>query len=136
MLRIQCYLLVPLVLGAACIPAVAGTITYGIMVDTSSAFGVTGYIGFDLSAGPIPPILPVSAAVSGYQGGTLIPGDPFADANTVNVTGSLPGTVTMDNGVPNAFTERILFGSRVSFVVTLAGTGVDLLGVPVQLEFE
>jgi hypothetical protein len=124
----QRYLLMVVVLGAACIPAMAGTITYRITVDTSSAAGVTGYVGFDLSAGSVPPILPVNAAVSGYEGGTLIPGDPFALANTVNVTGALPGVVTMDNSTLNAYTEKIQFGDAVSFFVTLAGTGVNLLG--------
>ena len=128
MQRIHRYLLLVVVLGATSIPVLADTIGYTIAVDTSSAAGQTGYIGFDLSTGRILPILPVTAVVSGYAGGALIPGDPFADANTVNVSGSLPGVVTMDNSAANAFTERILFGNSVSFFVTLSGTGVDLLG--------
>ena len=121
MQRLQRHLLLVVVLGVASIPAPADTIGYSIAVNTSSAVGQGGYIRFDLSPGPIPPILPVTAVVSGYAGGTLVPGDPIADANTVNVTGSLPGMVTMAE--PNPITADGLFGIFLghTFIVTTDG---------------
>ena len=89
----------------------------------------SGAIEFQLNPGVTPPgALPLTATISNLMGGTAN-GTP---TNTGNVTGALPGTVTLVNstafndyfqGVP---TGSFSYGTSLSFVLVLSGPAIDM----------
>lgn len=114
-----------LLLACVLIPAHADTVTYSVTVNTSSQAGNGGYIDLELNAGSFG-AQDINATVTGFDGATLIPGDPFNDA--IGTTGSLPGPLSFDNQTGNDYFEALTFGNQLSFLVTLSGDGVSTGG--------
>ncbi|MFI5455755.1 MAG: NF038129 family PEP-CTERM protein [Isosphaerales bacterium] len=94
----------------------AGSITYDVTVDTSSLASTTGGIQFTLIAGNSPAPLD-TAAITAFtpQAGLVPPPTPTGD-----VSGDLSGTLTMDNQNPSLYSESLVYGSSLSFHVTLS----------------
>jgi hypothetical protein len=111
----------------------AGLITFQVQIDTSSFSGTAGSLEFQFN--PASTSNGVTATISNFIGGT--PGavdNPLPNGGGVNpigdVSGSLPGTITLDDGTPlNDLIQNFTYGTSFSFDVTfssdLAGTGSD-----------
>lgn len=93
---------------------------FQVTVDTSSINGSAGLIDFQFNpgTGAATAELLSFSSVGGLLGGPLAPiGD---------VTGTLPGTVTIENSTGlNDYTEQFTFGSSFNFILDLQG---DLAG--------
>jgi len=89
---------------------------YEIHVDTTSISGTVGYLDFQFNPGA-PPVDAASATLSGFTSdGTL--GTPLS--NVGDVSGSLPGTVGINNtDVQNEYTDGFTFGSFFDVFVNL-----------------
>jgi hypothetical protein len=111
----------------AAVPAFADVI-YGVTVDTSSQLGNGGYIDLQFDPSSFT-TQPANAAVTNFStDGTLdtFGDDPF-DGTSGNVSGTLPGTVSFDNGTTtNEYTQGITFGNTISFHLDLSGPAIDL----------
>jgi hypothetical protein len=92
-------------------------VSYEISVNTSSVEGTDGYLDFQFNPGGFTPVDSASATLTGFfTDGTLTTEAPPLGA----VTGSLPGTVTIDNtGSTNEYTPGITYGSFFDIFVTL-----------------
>lgn len=106
--------------------ASASTTTYDVTIDTSSIAGTVGSLDFNFDPGPL-----VTQAASlqildfTSTGAGALAGSPTL---TGDVSGSLPATVTFDNGTAfNDYFEGFTFGTTISFDVTLYG---DALSTP------
>jgi len=106
-------------------PAAADTVTYEVMVNTSSQTG-DGYIELGLNTGTLSGVS-IDASVFGFSGATLNPSDPN---NSVQgpITGNLASVLTLSNSSFNDYFERLTFGSSVNFEVTLSGSGISTTG--------
>jgi hypothetical protein len=121
------HLLLTLVLLAIATSASAATLSYQVTVNTSSQLGNPAYLDLQLNPGSLISE-PVEADLSGFFGAVLNPLDPN-DGNTGDVTGALPGDVTLANtDTTNEYFEALTFGSTIKFNLTLSGTGVDPTG--------
>lgn len=114
-----------LLLVCAASPASADTVTYSVVINTTSQTGNTGYMDFELNAGTFG-AQDITATVTNFTGATLNPGDPNNDA--IGTTGSLPDPISFDNQTGNDYFEALAFGDQVSFDVTLSGAGVSTGG--------
>lgn len=112
-------------LACAVMPVHADTVTYSVVVNTSSQTGNAGYVDLELNAGSLG-AQDITATVIAFDGATLNPGDPNNDA--INTTGSLPGPLSFDNQIANDYFEALTFGNQLSFLVTLSGDGVSASG--------
>ena len=95
---------------------------YQVTVNTSSLAGGSGNLDFQFNPGP--GTTPAATAlVSNFSSdGSLIP----PAALTGDASGSLPGTLTLDNGTAfNDYFQPFTFGTTITFDVTLSG-GVDV----------
>jgi len=108
-------------------------LSFNVSVDTSSLSGQSGYLDFQFNPGDST-ALPATAAVALFQtvGGVLVqPAILTGDA-----AGSLPGTLTLDNGTAfNDAFQGFTFGSSFNFTVTLSGPAVDSPGGTVGSAF-
>jgi len=116
-----------LLLSFVSLPAMADSVTYLAMINTSSQNGNYGYLDLELNAGSLPGSGAVVATVSDFTGAALNPSDPAND-ELGTATGSLPGALTLNNSGFNDYFEGMTFGSGITFDVTLSGSGVSLLG--------
>jgi hypothetical protein len=94
-----------------------------VSVQTSPLSAQSGYLDFQFNPGDSS-ALPATASVSGFQsvGGTLAPTATL----TGDASGSLPGTVTLNNSTPfNDAFQGFTFGDSFSFTLTLSGPAVD-----------
>jgi hypothetical protein len=91
--------------------------TFEIAVNTTSLEGTSGYLDFQLDPGFLGSTDAASATITGFlTDGTLTAPAP----NLGDVSGSLPGTVTINNtDVTNEYTPGITFGSFFDVFVTL-----------------
>jgi hypothetical protein len=90
---------------------------FEINVNTTSAQGTSGYLDFQFNPGFIAPVDPASATITDFitDGILMTAAPPFGD-----VTGSLPGTVTINNtDVTNEYTPGFTYGSFFDVFVTL-----------------
>ena len=97
--------------------AQANAISYEVSVDTSSLLGTDGYVDFQFNPGSPAPSDPGSAILTDFDtdGALTTAASPFGD-----VTGSFPGTVTINNtDVVNEYTPGIIYGSFFDVFVTL-----------------
>jgi hypothetical protein len=98
-------------------------LSFNVSVDTSSLSGQSGFLDFQFNPGDSS-ALPATAAVTHFQtiGGILAqPASLTGDA-----TGSLPGTLTLDNGtVYNDVFQGFTFGNSFGFNLTLSGPAID-----------
>jgi hypothetical protein len=95
----------------------AGTISYDIGVNTSSLLGTNGYLDFQFDPGAPAPSDSGSATLTDFatDGTLMAAASPFGD-----VTGSFPGTVTINNtDVTNEYTPGFTYGSFFDVLVTL-----------------
>jgi len=101
-----------------------GSVIYTVQVDTSSLLAGSGYI--DLEFNPGIASQPANAAVQSFTtDGTLNPADPL-NGTAGDVSGSLLGTVSFDNGTSfNDYTEAITFGTVINFNLILSGPAID-----------
>ena len=104
------------------VPAYA-SITYTVTVDTSAISGVNGYIDFQFNNGGSGSQL-ATATVSSFNNADGVLGAALPSIG--DVTGTLPGTVTIENtdGL-NLYTHEFLFGSSFAFLLTLDGPAIN-----------
>jgi hypothetical protein len=101
---------------------------FQISVDASSLPPATsGFIDFTLNGG-----FSSTAVISNYSdpGGSLNAGTIFLQ----DASGALPGTVTLGNNNSD-YNEAIIFGSPISFLLTLSGTPSGTVGDVFNLSF-
>src|ERR1035441_9930218 len=106
----------------------ADTITYGVTVNTSSISGTAGSLDFQFNPGPLVSQAASLDIFSFASDGTLAAGACLAGGPCLagNVTGTLPGTVTFDNGTGfNDYFQGFTFGSTLLFNVRLYGPAVN-----------
>ncbi len=97
--------------------AQADTITYQISVDTGSVQSTSGYLDFQFNPGN-PPTDPASATLTDFTTDATLTGPLLPDFGAV--TGTLPGTVEIDNtDALNEHTEGVIYGSFFDVFVTL-----------------
>lgn len=109
------------------VPAFADVI-YGVTVDTSSQLGNGGYIDLQFNPSSFT-TQPANAAVTTFStDGTLdVFGDDPFDGTSGDVFGTLPDTVSFDNGTStNEYTQGITFGNTISLNLDLSGPAIDL----------
>jgi hypothetical protein len=109
-------------------PAAFADIQYVVTVDTSSQSGNGGYIDLQFDPSSFT-TQPANADVTNFStDGTLdIFGDNPFDGMSGDVSGTLPGTVSFDNGTStNEYTQGMTFGTTISFNVDLSGPAIDL----------
>jgi PEP-CTERM motif len=109
------------------VPAFADVI-YAVTVDTSSLSGNAGYIDLQFNPSSFTTQSANAAVTTFSTDGTLdaFGDDPF-DGLIGDVTGTLPGTVSFDNGTStNDYTQGMTFGTTISFHVDLSGPAIDL----------
>jgi hypothetical protein len=114
----RCLLLGAFGMLLAVAPAYAHPITYELLVDTTSLAGVAGHLDFQFNPGNSNlPYDPASAYLHGFASDATDTADetPFGD-----VTGSLPGPVTINNTTGfNDYFEDLTFGNFVDVFVDL-----------------
>ncbi len=119
MLRQSLFVVGCLMLAASAV--LAGPV-YTVSVDTSALAGVHGGIDFSFIQGPIMPVDAASVSILQFtSGGTL------GSLSTIgDVSGSLPGAVTLNNtsGLNDYFSD-LWFGSQIGFVLVFSGPAVD-----------
>jgi hypothetical protein len=102
-------------------PASAGSI-YAIAVDTSSITGTAGSLDFQFNPGPLVSQLAL-LQILGFSSDGVLTGTP---ALTGDVTGTLPSTLSFDNGTGyNDYFTGFTFGSAISFDVDLNGPALS-----------
>lgn len=108
-------------------PAFADVI-YGVTVDTSSQLGNSGYVDLQFNPSSFTTQTANAAVTNFSTDGTLdVFGDDPFDGTSGDVTGTLPGTVSFDNGTAtNEYTQGMTFGNTISFNVDLSGPAIDL----------
>jgi hypothetical protein len=100
----------------------AGPITYTVTVNTSSIAGSMGSLDFNFDPGPFV-TQPASLEILNFSSGGTLAGSPTLSGHA---TGTLPGTLTFDNGAPfNDYFEDFRFGSALSFNVSLFGPALS-----------
>ena len=109
------------------LPASADTITYEVMVDTTSQTGAYGYIDLELNAASLPGSGPISAGIFGFTGATLNPSDPNND-ELGTASGDLASVLTLSNSGFNDYFEGLTFGSFLRFELALSGSGISTTG--------
>jgi hypothetical protein len=106
----------------------AGPIIYDVTVNTSSNSGTAGSLDFNFSPGPL-----VTQA-AGLQILDFTSDGTFASCAsniqgfcpTGDVSGTLPGTLTFDNGTGfNDYFDGLTFGSTLSFQLSLYGPALS-----------
>ena len=100
-----------------CAPAALATpVTYTVTADTSSLAGKTGSLDFNFNG--FGSSEAASAQILNFTGGTFL----ASPSTTGDVSGSLPGTVTFDNGAAfNDFFQAYTYSSKLTFDVALSG---------------
>jgi hypothetical protein len=101
-------------------PALAGSVSYNVSVDTSTLSGQSGFVDFQFNPGP--GALAATAALSVFATDGSLQGSPQL---TGAVAGTLPGPVTLTNSTQfNDYFEGITFGTTITYDLTLSGDGV------------
>ncbi len=101
-------------------------LVFNVSVDTSSLSAQSGYLDFQFNPGDSS-ALSATANVTLFQTAGGILSQPAI--LTGDAAGSLPGTVTLDNGtVYNDAFQGFTFGDSFGFTLTLSGPAVDTPG--------
>jgi hypothetical protein len=116
----------PLLLGTllSCLAGVvsASPITYNVTVNTSSISGTAGSLDFNFNPGPLV-TQSASLQILSFGGNGTLTGTPSVIGD---VTGTLPATVTFDNGMGfNDYFQGFTFGSTLSFKISLFGPALS-----------
>lgn len=102
--------------------AAAAPITYNVTVDSSSISGTSGSFDFNFNPGPLV-TQSASLQILNFMSDGALAGSPTV---TGDVAGTLPGTLTFDNGTGfNDYFEGFTFGSTLSFQVSLYGPALS-----------
>jgi|SRR5581483_6165789 len=124
-MSVKLLLLVSLLAGFV---ATASPVTYDVTLDTSSISGTTGSLDFNFNPG----LLVTQAAdlqiLNFSSDGTLeaCASNVQGFCNTGDVSGTLPATLTFDNGTAfNDYFDGFTFGSTLSFQVSLYGPALS-----------
>lgn len=97
-------------------------ITYDVTVNTSSISGTAGSLDFNFNPGPLT-TQAASLQILDFSSNGSLAGSP---ALTGDVSGTLPGTLTFDNGtVFNDYFEGFTYGSTLSFAASLYGPALS-----------
>jgi len=108
--------------------ASAGPITYDVTVNTSSISGTTGSLDFNFNPGPLVTQSADLQILNFSSDGTLenCASNVQGFCNAGDVTGTLPGTLTFDNGTGfNDYFDGFTFGNTLSFAVSLYGPALS-----------
>lgn len=116
------FILAALVCGFVSV-AYAGPTIYDVIIDTSSISGTVGSLDFDFTPGSLA-YQSASLQILDFASSGALAGTPTL---TGDVAGSLPGTVTFDNGNPveNDYFDGFTYGSALSFEVSLYGPALS-----------
>jgi hypothetical protein len=103
---------------------VSATTIYFVTVDSSSVSGNLGFLDFQFNPGNGTSQL-ATAMITGFAGGTFS-GSPSVTGDG-DVSGTLPGTLTMDNGTAlNEYFQSFTYpATTFSFLLTLSGPALD-----------
>jgi hypothetical protein len=110
--------------------AQAASITYEVVVDTTSLSGTDGNLDFQFNPGGLDALL-ATATITGFNpfDATLIPPAIL----TGDVTGELPADVTLGNtGGFNDYFHGLTFGNQFSFFLTLTGDALSPASTPLS----
>jgi hypothetical protein len=107
-----------LVICAGLCASVASAQSYLVTVDTSELAGTDGYVNFQFNPADLGAPA-AEASVLQWLGSTTLLDAPLIEGN---VTGALPGTMTLSNGTAfNDYFHAAQFGDAFSFVVQFSG---------------
>jgi hypothetical protein len=104
----------------------AANVEYLVTVNTSSVSTDYGYIEFQFNSASVA-TQAATAQVMNFAGGTVNPSDANNDETPADqVSGALPGTVTMGNGTSyDDYFEGITFGDEITFTLLLSGPAIN-----------
>jgi len=92
--------------------------SYDFNIDTTSVAGQTGYLELQFNPGLNPGV--AGAVISNFTSDATLAGAPQL---TGDVTGALPGAVTINNTTGwNDYYQQVIFGSSVQFALSLSGS--------------
>lgn len=122
---------VVLMICASVFASVASAQSYRVTVDTSALASTEGYLNFQFNPADLGAPA-AEASILQWLGSTTLLDAPLIEGN---VTGSLPGAVTMNNGTAfNDYFHAVQFGEAFSFVVEFSGNvSPSLLGTSFAL---
>jgi len=101
-------------------------VTYQVSVNTSALDGQSGNLDFQFNPGGLGSE-PATATVTNFQ--TLAGILSQAAMLTGDASGSLPGTLTLNNGTAyNDVFQKFSYGSSFDFALTLSGPALDSPG--------
>ena len=107
-------------------PVCAGSVTYQVSVNTSALEGQSGNLDFQFNPGGLGSEF-ATATVTSFQASGGLLSQPAT--LTGDASGSLPGTLTLDNGTAyNDVFQGFTFGSNFDFHLTLLGPALDSPG--------
>jgi len=93
-----------------------------VAVNTSSLAGTTGSLDFQFDPGPLVSQSAFAQILNFTTNGAVVPGATL----TGDVSGSLPGTLTFDNGTTfNDYFQDFTFGASLQFQVSLYGPALS-----------
>ena len=102
--------------------SVRADVTYRVTVNTASINTSVGYLNLQFNPGNSSS-KPATVKLSNFSGGTAGVVLPPLHGN---VTGTVPGTVTMINSTPfQERFQRFTHGNTFSFLLTLSGAAID-----------
>lgn len=101
----------------------ADTLSYQVVVNTSSISGTMGFL--DLQLDPGPGADAAQASVFAFSTNGSLYSSPL-NGNTGDATGTLPGTVVLQNGtIFNDSFQGVDFGTSILFDVSFSGTAIS-----------
>jgi hypothetical protein len=106
----------------------AADVVYAVAVDTHTISGTAGSIDFNLNPGPLVTQAASLDILTFGGNGTLVTGSCASGGPclTGDVSGTLPSTVTFDNGTGfNDYFQGFTFGSSLVFDLRLYGPAVN-----------
>jgi hypothetical protein len=106
----------------------ATPITYNVTVNTASIFGTAGSLDFNFNPGPFVTQSASLQLLNFTSNGTLMncAANVQGFCPTGDVTGTLPGTLTFNNGMGfNDYFDGFTLGSTLSFQVSLFGPALS-----------
>ena len=101
----------------------ATPVSYSVAIDTSSISGTQGSVDLNFNPGPLGAQLALAQVTNFTTDGTFEDDCPCA---TGNVSGTLPGTLVLNNGSGfNDYFDGFAFGSTLFYNVTLLGPALS-----------
>jgi hypothetical protein len=94
-----------------------------VSVDTSSLAGMGGNLDFQFAPG-VPTPLPATATIYGFTGGAV----SGAPTTFGSVTGSLPGSLIIDNSAAGDYFQPFTYGDSLSFTLVITEMPNPVLG--------